>query len=508
MVDSLDSIGTIGKNIGVAAPISTALTKKEAGASEAIESARQRLKNQIAGSRLSLEEKLRLNNEVESELNGAVSASTNVAQLIGALVARIKSEIIEESREESVDEAVASLLTQKAAYDNMMLTQKEYRRAHARSHIRDDINGYIQSFMDENASLDTKRVVGGTIQSVLQSPEVVVAKNELGKYDPKLVLAVQLGKEKFFNYIDEMVEADPKGTYSATLREISGFEVYSESTIALMEEISEGKISGQEAYDRWQKIKDVEYDALEYNTRASLNKNLKKFPDLLKQFNAMDFEKEVEPLILQMKENPDLLQKVIKNVDMLTGSEKDWKDFTPEEQKLIIAYFSKNTIHAASDTICTENVCHAVHKKEVSVEKAVEKPAEKTAEPEKSAADEWFEMVKQRQEKALEAHLGEFSNVQTKSGKNKGSNPFDLDGDKLVTLNEVIQSLQKAHIDLDNYEENGVLTDAQIKKAMETAATTLEKMAYSPVFSGEQPSGAQQTQQVKIQSATVGHSQG
>jgi hypothetical protein len=258
---------------------------------------------------------------------------------------------------------------------------------------------YISQFVDAKASVVVQGVQMGTLKSVAQSEPIAKALENKATYDAKFQQALEQNKDTFMARVDSMMDAEAKAPdatqgkypYTATLREIRAFDVYSKGTIALMKEMAEGKISGDEAYVKWQKTKDVDYDANIGTITQSINAQLSgKYPELVGRFNKMDFEKDIEPLILKLNTDEKLLNEVRKNVDNYVGGTVAWSKFSPEQQALLVAYMSKDPIHLASESLCSygpNGVCHAPGlMKEGNEKDALQKAEVKASEPPKIIA--------------------------------------------------------------------------------------------------------------------------
>ncbi len=254
---------------------------------------------------------------------------------------------------------------------------------------------YLAGYVDDKASAVVQGVDSKSLVAVAKTEPVTKAIKTKEEYEKTHATNdVEADKKAFFADIKTMLTAERKAAeaqaakgetvrypFTATLSEISGYQVYSPATIALVDKIKSGALKdGDEAYRQWQTIKDKDYDATVEGTKKNISEQLKAdYPGLVARLNRVDFEKNVDPLIKQMNTDGKFADYARGLADDMVGNKaagikpKDWGAFTDKEQATLVAYMAKNPVHMASDSLCSYGpggVCHMPNRDKGAHEKA------------------------------------------------------------------------------------------------------------------------------------------
>lgn len=246
------------------------------------------------------------------------------------------------------------------------------------------LDAFINSMLPQSAKIQKE-----TIRAVAQTEVIHDAlenrKKFIDKYGVEFESKLYADKDAFMKQVDKLIQVEqaafdaaPKGQkqgaqpYTAVLREIRAFDVSAPPAVDLIKEIIAGKISGDEAYAKWQKIKDEYYDINIDATKQSLKQQLgASYPELVARLNRIDFEKEIEPLIVQLREDPKLMDRIRDLNEQYMNGKISWKQLDAD-QNLVIALLSEGPMHMGTNSICMYGknaACSAIQKEKDGIEK-------------------------------------------------------------------------------------------------------------------------------------------
>lgn len=442
-----------------------AATAREASGREAeVRSIRAYLENLIQNSGLDSARRGDLLAKLNSDLSSNPAALLNPAGLSAVVMAAIKSELSKEKTEQAEDSLndgmVRDAMVEEAYYAKLSKAAKARIAIRSQKITEKTIDAFAQSYTDQFASVDLRRVQADTIKVAFQSPVVTSANHFINDQRVEIRVAVETEKEKFLALIDKLHQ-DPKYIdYDDTLKQIAYLKLFSKDSVLLLAKIRDQKIDDLSAFAEWERIKEQDHEALAEAVGPAFTKVYSKIAPGMVALVPLANKHEMTELAIRIQSDHVMYESVIKSAQDLIGGYTSWEKFSPERQKELFSYLYNNTASAASDRICTANICVEVGKG-LSIEKnavAIEQLVKQSASRNIDNIDKALRNVVLSSEIIL---------------------AVDKNADQKVQVEEVVAYLRENRISLDNIDtnRNGQITSPELTAAMQAAMRAAKEHA-------------------------------
>lgn len=363
--------------------------------------------------------------------------------------------------QEKINESLAAYEMQEdAQYAKLSKAAKARIAIRSQKVTEKTIDAFAQSYTDQFASVDLRRVQADTIKVAFQSPVVTNANHFINDQRVEIRVAVETEKEKFLALIDKL-QQDPKYIdYDDTLKQIAYLKLFSKDSVLLLAKIRDQKIDDLSAFAEWERIKEQDHEALAEAVGPAFTKVYSKIAPGMVALAPLANKHEMTQLALRIQSDHVLHESVVKSAQDLISGYTSWEKFSPERQKELFSYLYNNTASAASDRICTANICVEVGKG-LSIEK-------------NAAAIE--QLVKQSANRNIDNIDKALRNVVLSS---EIILAVDKNADQKAQVEEVVAYLRENRISLDNIDanRNGQITSPELTAAMQAAMKAAKENA-------------------------------